>query len=245
MTFTGEEVLRIVLGIPLALALGGGSCGGLASPPPPEVCAPAFEDCDRDAANGCETNITSSPNNCHGCGRVCTAGQLCVDAVCEWPDAGDASAPDVDDAPADPLSPCMDGRDVFYVDVEGANMPGANGQRTFTNLGAIWTVELQPLEVNVMGPGIGEGLDIFTSGQIPVPGTYPQPIPQPPAGVGPWLELSLYQEVCISPAGSFTLVNLQTSSVDGGMPQLAALLVSFDVTCKDGTRARGCVRYTE
>ena len=45
----------------------GGACG-VAS------CNPGFANCDGDAANGCEVNTLTDPQNCGGCGLRCTAG---------------------------------------------------------------------------------------------------------------------------------------------------------------------------
>jgi hypothetical protein len=44
-------------------------------------CNAGFADCDHNAANGCETNL-SSVNNCGACGRACNAGQSCSAGTC-------------------------------------------------------------------------------------------------------------------------------------------------------------------
>ena len=50
---------------PCHRALFGGKCQV-------ETCTPPFSDCDGDPANGCETNTSSDPTNCGGCGNdVC------------------------------------------------------------------------------------------------------------------------------------------------------------------------------
>ncbi len=46
------------------------------------VCAAGMSDCDANAANGCETNLTSSASNCGACGRLCSGGQSCVAGAC-------------------------------------------------------------------------------------------------------------------------------------------------------------------
>ncbi|MFO0606478.1 MAG: hypothetical protein U0324_25120 [Polyangiales bacterium] len=51
-----------------------GACVGAA-------CTPGFADCDRDAANACETDITTR-RNCGGCGVACAAGQQCAAGRC-------------------------------------------------------------------------------------------------------------------------------------------------------------------
>ena len=45
-------------------------------------CKVGFADCDRIAANGCETNITTDPANCGACGRACNVGQSCSAGIC-------------------------------------------------------------------------------------------------------------------------------------------------------------------
>src|SRR6185295_7153617 len=36
-----------------------------------ETCKPGFADCNRNAADGCEADTQSDPNNCTGCGKRC------------------------------------------------------------------------------------------------------------------------------------------------------------------------------
>lgn len=47
-------------------------------------CAPGFADCNSDQSDGCETNLSSHPNHCGGCGNECNvaAGQPCVEGKC-------------------------------------------------------------------------------------------------------------------------------------------------------------------
>jgi hypothetical protein len=48
-------------------------------------CSGAFENCDGSAANGCEANPSSDPQNCGACGNVCVtphANPLCEDGEC-------------------------------------------------------------------------------------------------------------------------------------------------------------------
>jgi hypothetical protein len=45
-------------------------------------CNAGFADCDLNFADGCETQITSNPENCGACGSECTDGQVCVNSVC-------------------------------------------------------------------------------------------------------------------------------------------------------------------
>ncbi|MEZ4410941.1 MAG: hypothetical protein R3A52_31355 [Polyangiales bacterium] len=56
-------------------ACAGGVCGFAA-------CAAGFGDCDRAAANGCETDVRASDAHCGACGRACGAGQRCVAGSC-------------------------------------------------------------------------------------------------------------------------------------------------------------------
>jgi hypothetical protein len=70
-----------------------GECGNVCSLPnaTPECtsgactiasCDPGFGDCNSDPADGCETSLTSDPNNCGGCGVVCSAAQVCTSGEC-------------------------------------------------------------------------------------------------------------------------------------------------------------------
>jgi hypothetical protein len=61
------------------------SCGVTKAPPPSNALT-RWADCDYDFlgvqipdpdGNGCETNITSDPNNCGGCGIKCGPGEMC------------------------------------------------------------------------------------------------------------------------------------------------------------------------
>jgi hypothetical protein len=52
---------------------GSGTCG--------TACAPGFGDCDGDLSNGCEMDLRTT-SNCGACGRVCSAGQLCLGGNC-------------------------------------------------------------------------------------------------------------------------------------------------------------------
>jgi len=53
-------------------------------------CNPGFADCDNNPANGCETNLNSTPSSCGTCGRVCSTpngapgciGGNCTTAAC-------------------------------------------------------------------------------------------------------------------------------------------------------------------
>ncbi|MDO9019896.1 MAG: hypothetical protein Q8S73_24755 [Deltaproteobacteria bacterium] len=46
------------------------------------ACNMGFGDCDRAAANGCETNLSADNRHCGACGNVCPGGQTCVDGAC-------------------------------------------------------------------------------------------------------------------------------------------------------------------
>jgi len=66
----GCRVATIVDGAPCPLANGagvcqGGVCGSL-------TCAAGFGDCDGDASNGCERDLSSDVGNCGACGAACT-----------------------------------------------------------------------------------------------------------------------------------------------------------------------------
>ncbi len=53
----------------------GGACG-IAS------CNANFGDCDKNPANGCETNLLTNNANCGACGNACPNGQTCVNGAC-------------------------------------------------------------------------------------------------------------------------------------------------------------------
>lgn len=44
-------------------------------------CSEGYGDCNRDAADGCETDLRADPRHCGACGKPCDAGQ-CKDGVC-------------------------------------------------------------------------------------------------------------------------------------------------------------------
>jgi hypothetical protein len=47
------------------------------------ACNAGFSNCDGVAANGCEVNLTTDPNNCGACANVCSgATPRCVASVC-------------------------------------------------------------------------------------------------------------------------------------------------------------------
>ncbi|MFO0557729.1 MAG: hypothetical protein U0269_06890 [Polyangiales bacterium] len=45
-------------------------------------CLQGFTDCDRDFANGCETRLSESRENCGSCGTRCAANQTCSESRC-------------------------------------------------------------------------------------------------------------------------------------------------------------------
>ena len=70
-----------------------GGCGLLCPPAPnstPQcvngsctlVCNIGFADCDGSMANGCETNLNTSSNNCGACGVQCPVGMVCQNGTC-------------------------------------------------------------------------------------------------------------------------------------------------------------------
>ena len=46
-------------------------------------CNAGWANCDNNAANGCEINITNDSRNCGNCGSVCPSGRSCVGGVCK------------------------------------------------------------------------------------------------------------------------------------------------------------------
>jgi hypothetical protein len=49
------------------------------------ACNAGFGDCNNDAVDGCEVNVSSDANNCGFCGQACAAGQVCVNGSCLEP----------------------------------------------------------------------------------------------------------------------------------------------------------------
>jgi hypothetical protein len=47
-----------------------------------DACASGFGNCDGVAANGCETDLTTSKSNCGSCGNACATGSSCVSGAC-------------------------------------------------------------------------------------------------------------------------------------------------------------------
>ena len=45
-------------------------------------CLAGWANCNMNSADGCEVNYNTDPANCGGCGKVCGAGQTCVNSVC-------------------------------------------------------------------------------------------------------------------------------------------------------------------
>jgi hypothetical protein len=46
---------------------------------------PGFNDCDRRASNGCESDPTTDEGNCGDCDTTCNAGDVCNNGVCLTP----------------------------------------------------------------------------------------------------------------------------------------------------------------
>jgi hypothetical protein len=55
------------------------------------LCGAGKEDCDNDPDNGCETNTSSDPSSCGGCGLVCVSG-LCAEGTCVEDSSDDGRA---------------------------------------------------------------------------------------------------------------------------------------------------------
>lgn len=48
-----------------------------------EACVSGWENCNGDATDGCEVDVTSDPGNCGNCGSVCASGGPCGGGVCQ------------------------------------------------------------------------------------------------------------------------------------------------------------------
>jgi hypothetical protein len=46
-------------------------------------CNDGFEDCDEDAHNGCEVDLTTSPLHCGSCTTACPQGHVCSSGTCQ------------------------------------------------------------------------------------------------------------------------------------------------------------------
>ncbi|MDQ3367695.1 MAG: hypothetical protein M3680_19915 [Myxococcota bacterium] len=51
------------------------------------TCNPGFDECDLNAATGCETYVSRNDANCGACGNACTAGLTCRNSACLAPTA--------------------------------------------------------------------------------------------------------------------------------------------------------------
>jgi len=69
------------------------------------ACNPGFDDCDGNAANGCETNTTTSSTHCGACNRACTAGANAT-AACTEGRCTIRCATGFDDCDGDPTNGC-------------------------------------------------------------------------------------------------------------------------------------------
>jgi hypothetical protein len=59
-----------------------------------------FANCNANASDGCEANLSLDPLNCGACGKSCN-GQPCNAGVCAAPPPPDAGPPDSGPPPAD------------------------------------------------------------------------------------------------------------------------------------------------
>jgi Right handed beta helix region len=47
-----------------------------------QACFAGFADCNNQAVDGCEVNVSTDRNNCGSCGRVCAVGKTCIAGAC-------------------------------------------------------------------------------------------------------------------------------------------------------------------
>ncbi len=165
------------------------------------------------------------------------------------PPVGDAaSSSEIDASPAALLAPCAAQRDVYYYDVETYDGTFERGAETFTNLDSSWNAQLSPeLEIMVFtGSGGGGEVDVWVpDGQQLAPGTYPQG-PQT-ANVATSLDLYIGDEGCAIASGTFTIVDVTTSTDDAGDETLQSFLAWFNVECTGQTTTIpvvGCIGYS-
>jgi len=151
--------------------------------------------------------------------------------------APDAAPPSVDEL----LAPCSASRDVFFVHVE-SGITDLNGDYTYTQLGSDFrALGTNELSVQIDNGTIVGSVSIDTSSSGPSPlGTFPVR----DEGSGPWLDLTVGDEVCSPLSGSFT--NREEGFSDAGVLETA--LVAFDLTCSAGYTPgpyplRGCLRF--
>jgi hypothetical protein len=149
------------------------------------------------------------------------------------------------------LIPCLRTaeQDVFYLDVlEGGGGCFPPGPQLYTNHDAQFSqfLGVRALDLEVMSTlegGIGEGgyfsITMGTVSAVPTPGTYPA------AGSSPWFNIGVGASDCGAMAGKVVIETLNTRAIAGQVdPEIADLLVWFEVLCTDGVPVHGCVRYS-
>ncbi|HOX45505.1 MAG TPA: choice-of-anchor D domain-containing protein [Myxococcota bacterium] len=95
-------------------------------------CEAPWDDCDGQDVNGCERNLEADPENCNGCGNVCTfpnAPALCVAGVCT---PGECAPPFID---CDGLEPngCETNTDIDEANCGGCGLPCSDPAESCTD----------------------------------------------------------------------------------------------------------------
>ena len=76
----------------LACTLANATAGCAASACTVATCDTGYDDCDTDASNGCEVELSTDDNNCGVCGTICASSESCVAGSCIVPVGEDCSS---------------------------------------------------------------------------------------------------------------------------------------------------------
>ena len=114
------------------------------------ACSSGFDNCDANASNGCEANLSSDANNCGACGTKCGAGTSCQSGLCRC--SGNCATTKIATA-FQPVGLALDAKNIYWTDIN------PNGTYTYP---AIVTQTPQYSGVVMQAP-IGGGTPIMIS----------------------------------------------------------------------------------